>query len=209
LPKQRDIGMLRAKAFSMKNKMDDAFASLALLPQDEDTLRLRADIAWRGKKWQDAADSLEQLVQDQEISLTRPLTDEQADLILNWGVALYLADNRYVLANLRERYSDAMAATSKAQKFDVVTRPRQAALLADRDTINSIVDETVVFKDFLKSFKAGDVPASATPQAIGTPPSTESAQTATPAPAPSTTPAQIPESLRNAPGLKTDEVLGD
>ncbi len=209
LPKQRDIGMLRAKAFSMKNKMDDAFASLALLPQDEDTLRLRADIAWRGKKWQDAADSLEQLVQDQEISLTRPLTDEQADLILNWGVALYLADNRYVLANLRERYSDAMAATSKAQKFDVVTRPRQAALLADRDTINSIVDETVVFKDFLKSFKAGDVPASVTPQAIGTPPSTESAQTATPAPAPSATPAQIPESLRNAPDLKTDEVLGD
>lgn len=202
LPKQEDIGMLRAKAFSMKGKPDDAFASLALLPQTDDALRLRADIAWRGKKWQDAADSLEQLVQNQEISLTRPLSDEQADLILNWAVALYLADNRYVLANLRERYADAMAATNKAQKFDVVTRPRQGALLSDRETINSIVDETVIFKDFLKSFKAGDVPVMPRPAVTEPVPDTAETQSATP-------PQNLPESLRNAQGLKTDEVLGD
>ncbi len=191
LPKQRDIGMLRAKALSMKGKPDDAFAALALLPQDEDTLRLRADIAWRGKKWQDAADALEQVVQKQDISLTRPLTDAQADLLLNWAVALYLADNRYVLANLRERYSDAMAATPKAKKFEVVTRPRQASLLSDRETINSIIDETTIFKDFLQSFKAPDVAHSRS-----VPPTT-------------VTPTAVPEALKNAPNLKTDDVLGD
>lgn len=192
LPKQRSIGLLRAKALSMKGKVDDAFGALALLPQDEDSLRLRADIAWQGKKWQDAADSLEQLIQKQDISLTRPLTDEQAGLILNWAVALYLADNRYVLANVRERYADAMAATPKADKFDVVTRPRQAAMLADRDTINSIIDETVIFKDFLKSFKVGDVPSSS--------------GAASPSPSPSFT---IPKELQESPAVKTDEVLGD
>jgi len=176
---------------SMKGKPDDAFAALALLPQDEDTLRLRADIAWRGKKWQDAADSLEQVVQKQDISLTRPLTDAQADLLLNWAVALYLADNRYVLANLRERYSDAMAATPKAKKFEVVTRPRQASLLSDRETINSIIDETTIFKDFLQSFKAPDVARSPS-----IPPTT-------------VTPTAVPEALKNAPNLKTDDVLGD
>lgn len=193
LPKQVDIGLLRAKAYSLKGKPDEAFASLALLPQDENSLKLRADIAWRAKKWQDAADALELLVQNQDISLTRPLTDEQADLLLNWAVALYLADNRYVLANLRERYSDAMAATTKAQKFDVVTRPRQASLLADKETINSIIDETTIFKDFLNSFKSSDVPSK---PIIGGAPIGK-------------TPADIPEQLKNAQGLKTDEVLGD
>ena len=195
LPKQRDIGMLRAKALSMKGKPDDAFAALALLPQDEDTLRLRADIAWRGKKWQDAADSLEQVIQKQDISLTRPLTDAQADMLLNWAVALYLADNRYVLANLRERYSDAMAATPKAKKFEVVTRPRQASLLSDRETINSIIDETTIFKDFLQSFKTPDV-ARAPSVSSGASPTTA-------------TPAVVPDALKNAPSVKVDDVLAD
>ena len=207
LAKQRDIGMLRAKAYSLKNKLDDAFGALALLPQDNDTLRFRADIAWKGKRWQDAADSLEQLVQKQEISLTRPLTDEQADLLLNWAVALYLADNRYVLANVRERYADAMAATNKAKKFDVVTRPRQAALLADRETINSIVDETVIFKDFLKSFNTVDVPSA---PSLASPPSAEQASPVKEIPSDSAPIANsTPAGLRNIPGLKTDEVLGD
>lgn len=196
LSKQEDIGLLRAKAYSLKGDTDDAFAALALLPQDENSLRLRADIAWRGKKWQDAADTLEQLVQNQQITLTRPLTDEQADLMLNWAVALYLADNRYVLANVRERYSDAMSATSKAKKFDVVTRPRQSSLLADKETINSIIDETNIFKDFLTSFNTPDTPSK--PAIV--------APTAAPA---TSAPIKVPEALRNAPNLKTDEVLGD
>ncbi len=196
LAKQQDIGLLRAKAYSLKGKPDDAFAALALLPEDDNLLRLRADIAWRGKKWQEAADSLEQLVQNQNITLTRPLTDEQADLLLNWAVALYLADNRYVLANLRERYSDAMAATPKAQKFDVVTRPRQSSLLADRETINSIIDQTSIFKDFLTSFRAADAPSKT--GVIS--PSTNGDKAS---------PVAVPEGLRNVPGLKADQVLGD
>ncbi len=198
LTKQNDIGLLRAKAYSLKGKPDDAFAALALLQQDEDSLHLRADIAWRGKKWQDAADSLEQLVQNRNIDLTKPLSDDDAELLLNWGVALYLADNRYVLANLRERYSDAMLATTRAQKFDVVTRPRQGSLLADRETINSIIDETVIFKDFLKSFRSAD-PTSK--------PKLVSPQTNDNVINPN--PANVPEELKNAPDLKTDEVLGD
>lgn len=199
LPLQQSIGLLRAKAYSLLDKPDDALAALALLAPDEKILRLKADVAWRGKKWQDAADALEQLIQNQNITLTQPLTDAQADLILNWAVALYLADNRYVLANVRERYGDYMNATLKAQKFDVVTRPRQTSLLADRDTINSIVDETVIFKDFLKSFKTPDIPVvsrSAPPVAGDVP--------AQPSP-----PQDIPKDIQNNPAFKADDVLGD
>lgn len=150
----REISILRAEALAQQNKPEEAFALLARLPQDGEVLRLRADIGWKAKRWQDAADSLEELVGQMQISPTRPASDEEASLLLNWAVALYLADNRYVLANLREKYTTAMAATSKAQPFEVVTRPRQSALLADRDTINSIIEETDIFKGFVESSRA-------------------------------------------------------
>lgn len=198
IARQNDIGLLRAKAYSLKGKPEEAFEALALLPQDDDSLHLRADIAWRGKKWQEAADSLEQLVQNRNMDLTQPLSDNDAELLLNWGVALYLADNRYVLANLRERYSDAMLGTTRAKKFDVVTRPRQGSLLADRETINSIIDETVIFNDFLKSFRSSEVKPTSK---LGSPQSNGNVV--------NSNPVNIPAELKNAPDLKIDEVLGD
>lgn len=159
-PDRRQIALLRARALADLKKPEEAFAALALQTQEPDVLRLRADIAWRSKRWQDAADALEQIITAQEISQTRPLTDEQSATILNWAVALYLADNRSVLANLREQYSDPMAQTPLAKKFDVVTRPRQSALLSDRNTINNIVGETDIFKNFLESFKTDNIPTS-------------------------------------------------
>ncbi len=184
--KRREIALLRARAQSDLKQPEEAFAALALLPQEPDVLRLRADIAWRSKRWQDAADTLEELVGKMNIDMTKPLDAAQADAILNWAVALYLADNRYVLVNLREKYADAMAQTPLAKKFEVVTRPRQNALLADRATINTIIGETDIFKGFLDGFNAPPKPAAAPAPAADKGASPAPA----PAPAPATTPAQ-------------------
>lgn len=159
-PDQRQIALLRARALADLKKPEEAFSTLALQSQEPDVLRLRADIAWRSKRWQDAADALEQILSSRDISQTRPLSEDQATTILNWAVALYLAENRSVLANLREKYSDLMAQTTLAKKFEVVTRPRQSALLSDRNTINHIVGETDIFKNFLESFKTDNIPTS-------------------------------------------------
>jgi predicted negative regulator of RcsB-dependent stress response len=152
--KRREIALLRARALSEQKKPEEAFAALSLLQQEPDVLRLRADIAWRAKRWQDAADTLEELVNKLNIDMTKPMNADEADTVMNWAVALYLADNRFVLANLREKYADAMAQTPLSRKFDVITRPRQNSLLADRATINSIIGETDIFKGFLDSFTA-------------------------------------------------------
>lgn len=200
-PKRRQIAMLRAKAHSLMGKPQDSFKSLSLLPQDEDVLRLRADIAWKSKKWQDSADAIEQLISKQDISLTRPLTDEQSRLVLNWALSLYLADNRYVLANLRERYGDLMSQSRLAKEFEVVTRPRQNVLLADRDTIQSVIGETDIFKNFLDSFKE-DLKGPL-PKESAVPTATSSGKTRT-------APPNIPEPLKNTPPeIRTDEVLAD
>ena len=70
-------------------------------------------------------------------------------MVLNWAVTLNLSNNRYVLANVRERYSDMMSVTPYAEQFEVITRPRQNIFLADRETIKSIISEVDIFKGFL------------------------------------------------------------
>jgi len=191
---RRDIGILRAKAYSALGKPETAYNAIAMLPQSLDILKLRSEIAWKAKRWQDAADALEQLILAENISLTRPLNEYQADLIMNWAVSLYLADNRYVLANLRERYGDAMLQTSKAKKFEVITRPRQSSLLTDKDTVNSIINEIEIFKGFSDTVQ---------PSKEATPP-----QVINPATGAAKQP--LPEALKSAPaGIQMDEVLAD
>lgn len=203
-PKRRAIAMLRARAYALNGKTKEAAEQLSLLPQDEDVLRLRADISWKAKKWQDAADALEQVIALENISLTRPLTDAQAKTILDWAVALYLADNRYVLANLRERYSDLMKLTPKAKEFEVVTRPRQNVLLADRTTIENIIGETDIFGNFLQSFKDDQKE-----QLKGPLPPQSSGRAAVPSATGTPSTANVPEQLKSNPSIKADEVLAD
>ena len=60
---------------------------------------------------------------------------------------------------MREKYSDAMSQTDKARIFEVITRPRQSAALADRETLMGIVSEVDLFSDFLESYKEVGTPS--------------------------------------------------
>jgi tetratricopeptide (TPR) repeat protein len=157
LMKLREIGLLHARALSQLNRTEDALDELGKLDPGPDVNRLRADIAWQAAKWQDAADALQDLITDQILDPAKPLTPQQADLILNRAVALNLAGNRVALANMRERYSDVMKKTERARLFDVVTRPRKTSLLADRETVQGLVNEVDLFKDFLEGYRKRDL----------------------------------------------------
>lgn len=153
------IDLLRARAYSQSGRADAALDLLNEKALTPDINRLRADIAWRAGYWDDAAEALKDIIIDQEISLTRPLREDQAALLLNRAVALNLASDRIALSNMREKYSDAMAQTEQARMFEVVTRPRQSPSLADRDTLFAIVSEVDLFKDFLNGYKGTDAPS--------------------------------------------------
>ena len=149
----RNISLLRARALSRKGRPDQALALLNDLNRTPEMNLLRADIAWTAGYWDDAAEALEDVILDKNISLTRPLEEEDKAVLLQRAVSLNLAGDRIALANMREKYSDLMNQTDRAKVFEVITRPRQRGELADRDTLLSVVSEVDLFKEFLDAYK--------------------------------------------------------
>ncbi len=149
----KEIALLKARALSKKGKYKEAINELYGLEQDIDVLKMRADISWQTGKWSDSSEALREIVREMGIKRGKTLTEQEAEIILNWAISLNLAGNRTSLNSLANTYGDAMAKTSKASQFDVVTRQRQNAILASRDTIASMVNEVDIFKDFLETYK--------------------------------------------------------
>lgn len=149
----REINLLKARALAKSNKSADALAILDQLSPSNDVNRLKADIAWQQGYWSDAAASLGDILDEEDISPTRPLTDRQAALIMNRAISLSLSNDRVELANMRNRYSDLMLQTNKARQFEVITRPHDNSRLSDRETLQSIISEVDLFGEFLESYK--------------------------------------------------------
>jgi tetratricopeptide (TPR) repeat protein len=145
----RMLSLLRARSLSDQGRPDQALAMLIEMEPTPDVNRLRADIAWRASYWDDAAEALRDVILDQDLTLTRPLNDENAELIMQRAIALNLAGDRVALSNMREKYAEIMSQTPKAKTFEVISRPRQNITLADRETLLSIVSEVDLFSGIL------------------------------------------------------------
>lgn len=179
--KTREITLLRANALSKNGQAEEAIDLLETLPADKIVARLRADVAWKNQRWSEAADSLQSLIDVEQIRADQPLSAEQTDLILNRGIALNLAGDRVAMGTLRERYSTQMAQTPKGELFDVVTLPRRFGLIRSRDTIAESINNVDLFKDFLENYRKADTQ---NPQSEAAPAPVE--ETTTPASAPAT-----------------------
>lgn len=148
---QRKIDMLRIRAYTQNGQYDRALELVTELPKTKETNHLRADIAWQAGLWGEAADALGAVLAAQDIDRTT-VTREQADVLLNYAIALSLNNDRLALSNLRQEHLPAMRESYKANQFDVITRPRRNAGLADRDTLLSVVSEVDLFKEFLDGY---------------------------------------------------------
>lgn len=148
-----EMSLLRATALAKLDKTGPALAVLKKLPPERDVLRLRIDLSWRDARWEDAAESLQDLIYLEDISLNKSISEDQAALILNRAIALNLSGNRVALSSLRSRYGSLMERTSKAKLFDVVTRERQSRLTGSREALGDLIGEVDLFGGFLDSYK--------------------------------------------------------
>lgn len=141
--------LLRARAFSQLNQTADAIRTLQSLDSIA-AQRLRADVLWRARRWEQAGDAIQNLLPD-----TTPdtLTTEQAELVLNAGVAYKLGRQSAKLRAIKNKYHDAMLDTPYKDIFGVVTREAGASDLSDRNTMLGIAAEVDMFKGFLDSYK--------------------------------------------------------
>lgn len=157
---EREMRVLRsnlliARSLSQQDQPEEALDLLDSLGTATIVSRLRADIAWQAGLWGEAADAIQNLIIDADIDDEEPLTEGEAELVLNRAVALNLAGDRVGVAAMRTQYSQNIEATQKARLFEVVTRPRQTSIIADQQTISSLVEEVDLFREFLNSYGEG------------------------------------------------------
>ena len=55
---------------------------------------------------------------------------------------------------MRQKFGASMAKTSRANLFEVVTRPHSLNVMSEQQTLQGIVGEVDMFQDFLKDYKS-------------------------------------------------------
>ena len=158
-----EMTLLRARANAQDNRAQQALNILKGMEPTSDVNRLRADISWQAGFWAEAADALNQVLEGQSLG-AEPLSEQQTQIIMNLAVALNLANDRIAIASLRKKYGSLMVKTPKAHQFEVITRERRNAVLADRETLMSVVSEVDLFKEFLNAYKSDDIIAPQAPE---------------------------------------------
>ncbi|SNS39072.1 MULTISPECIES: hypothetical protein [unclassified Azospirillum] len=170
--------LLRARALSQSGKGMDAI-QLLTGDQSSNANLLRVDIAMRDKKWPQAAQALGDVIGPPPAAGTA-LDAKTSGLVVQRAVALSLAQDNAGLEALRRDFGPLMEKTKDATAFRVLTRPEEAAGLADAATIRSRITEIDLFRSFLDNYRAksADKPAPAAAPAPAEPAATPPAQSA-------------------------------
>ncbi len=118
----------------------------------------RADIAWHIRDWRTAAAALTQLVKPPPAD-GGMIADSEADLVLNLGIALALANDADGLARLARDYGAAMSRSPSANTFAILTRsPGGTPQIADLAAIRQQVSEVDLFQQFLSGYRTAGEP---------------------------------------------------
>ncbi len=142
--------LLEARALSDLGRHElglEVIADVTGRPAD----RLRADILWADKRYDEAAEQIELMYGDRYKDFT-PLDDDERADIMRGGVGYALASDSLGLGRFREKYAAKMAATPDAQNFAIVSAP----LGADGDNFAAVAHAAAsvdTLETFLRDMK--------------------------------------------------------
>jgi hypothetical protein len=176
LPEELEDDRRRIKARA-QFEMGDTRQAIELLAGDisRNADLLRADIHWRTENWGQAANVLQRL-SGEPPEAGDAYNQAQAQIVLNWAVALQLSRDGDGLALLRDLYGAAMAESPLANVFEFISSADDEGKSLDIETITSRFAASDVFEAFMDDYrtrllkspdadevKSSDAPAGATP----------------------------------------------
>jgi len=127
----------------------------ALVPLEDDDSKeadlLRSEIHW-GKNWSKAAKALQRLMVAAGAAPGRKLNDKQAQLVLNFGVALAYSTNNRGITRLSRDYLKEMDATPYKDAFRLIASPDNIGLI-DYRTVANRVRTVSNFKNFMSVYR--------------------------------------------------------
>jgi len=153
--------LLRADTLARLEQPEQALSVLS----DEDSrlaAAARVNIAWKAGLWPQAGQALSELIGvPPEEDETMP--EGQADTVINYGIALALADNSDGLEELAEMFGPAIENTDRAAVFRILTRG-EAPLQPIRDlaAVRRQTTEIELFRDFLDGYREAATTVAAT-----------------------------------------------
>ncbi len=109
--------LIESRALSDIGRHDLALEVIANLEARE-AIRLRADINWAAKRWQQAAEQVE-LLHGERWKVFEPLNERERADILRAGIGFALADDTLGMGRLREKYAAKMSGADQ-RAFEVV-----------------------------------------------------------------------------------------
>ena len=143
--------LLQARALVDQGRVPDAER---ILERDEsaEADQLRAEIYWGQSNWIEASKSLQKLVTRTGAVANKPLSEDQARLVLNFATAVTLSGNERGAAKLKQDFGTAMNATPFKDAFNLIATPNATGLI-DYKSVTDRVKTASNFNSFMSVYK--------------------------------------------------------
>jgi tetratricopeptide (TPR) repeat protein len=182
--------LLEAKSLSDLSRTDQA---LDLLDGERgrEVDRLRADIYWTGRRWREAGESHERIL-DEAWRGQAPLSDGARSDVMRAAISYVMANEGLALDRLRSKFATKMAQSSDARTFAFVTGANRARAADIREMARAAAAAGAdTLSDFMQAYRERYPAYSAAmrekkPDSPSVPPAAEAAPQ-TPAPTPAAT----------------------
>lgn len=142
--------LLEAKALSDLSRTDQALEMLER-ERGPEVDRLRADIYWSSRRWQEAGEAYERIL-DESWRGDAGLTDPQRADVMRAGVSYVMANEALSLDRLRSKFAPKMARSADARTFAFVTGASRSRPADIREMARATANADSV-SEFLKAYR--------------------------------------------------------
>ncbi len=143
--------LLEARAMSSLGRHDIALELIANV-NGREAVRLRSDILWAAKRWQEAGEQMEVLFGDRWHDFA-PLNDGERADILRAAIGYALGDETIGLSRLREKYQAKFSDGPDRRAFDIVTAPTGTGSAEFKEVVKKIASVDTL-DAFLRDLRA-------------------------------------------------------